>query len=82
MTDGAFENATDVTSIRYRLHPLDVGFDLRRAGHVVEIGDEPQLRVSYPAEDGERRVIDGPRQLVVARLRKLGFTIRLVGGAS
>lgn len=74
MTDLPFDDATDVGSIRHRLHPLDVGFDLRSEGTAVAVGDEPVLRVSYPSAKGERYVVEGPREEVLARLRKLGFT--------
>jgi hypothetical protein len=73
LTDMPFSVARDVISIRYRLHPLDVGFDLRSAGVAVEIGEEPVLRVSYPSAKGERYVVEGPREEVLARLRKFGF---------
>jgi len=74
LTDLPFDDAPEVTSIRYRLHPLDVGFDLRSAGVAVEIGEELTLRVSYPSAKGERYVVEGPREEVLTRLRKLGFT--------
>lgn len=73
VTDITFDDAIDVTSIQYRLHPLDVGFDPREDDMAIAIGDEPTLRVSYPDEQGERRVIEGPRTLVLRRLRRLGF---------
>lgn len=74
VTDEAFDAAGDVGSIRYRLHPLDVGFDLRTQDMPVAIdaADDP-IRVSYPAADHERRVMAGPQSAVLARLRKLGF---------
>ena len=75
LADVHFDDASDVGSIRYRLHPLDVGFDLRELDTAVSIGDEPELRVSYPDEDGERRVMCGPRDVVLARLEELGFRI-------
>lgn len=75
LRDVPFEVAEDVGSIRYRLHPLDVGFDLREQCTAIEFGDEPEIRVSYPAEDHERRVMSGPRALVIARLEELGFRI-------
>ena len=74
VTDEAFDAAGDVGSIRYRLHPLDVGFDLRAQGMPIAIdaADDP-IRVSYPDADRERRVMSGPQVDVLARLRKLGF---------
>jgi hypothetical protein len=76
VSDVPFELALEVTSIRYRLHPLDVGFDLRESSARIVIGREPRLRVSYPARDGSRRVLEGPREAVLRRLRRLGFRFR------
>ena len=81
ITDVPFDLADDVGSIRYRLHPLDVGFDLRDEGMVVAVaaGDDP-LRVSYPGAQGERRVIEGPAQAVLRRLRARGFRFEVRNG--
>lgn len=43
VTDITFDDATDVTSIQYRLHPLDVGFDLREDDMAIAISDEPPI---------------------------------------
>lgn len=75
VTDVSFDDASDVGSIQYRLHPIDVGWDLRETGHVIQIDDAPMLRVSYPDAAGERRVMSGTRAEVVARLRALGFEV-------
>ena len=75
IVDMPFALATDVTSIRYRLHPLDVGFDLRRKEMPVVIDDDP-LRVSYADRHGDRRVMSGPRAAIVARLEELGYRVR------
>lgn len=77
--DVSFDEAEDVTSIAYRLHPIDVGFDLRADDTAIAItrADDP-IRVSYPARDGSRRVMTGPQRPVLARLRRLGF--RFVSG--
>lgn len=74
ITDIAFDDAVNVIGIKYRLHPIDVGFDLRAEDTPVAVSptDDP-MRVSYPAADGSRRVMEGPQPAVVARLRKLGF---------
>lgn len=48
----AFESAKEVTAIGVRLHPLDVGFDLRSAGCVVALPEDAELRVSYPDKLG------------------------------
>lgn len=72
--DGDFDDAGDVRSIRWRLHPLDVGFDLRAERMTVSLEDDIYPRVSY-AEDGARRVIAGPRALVIARLRAAGYEV-------
>lgn len=75
--DMSFEAATDVTSIRYRLAPIDVGFDLRAEGvEVVIDAAEYPLRVSYADDEGERRVLEGSRREVVDRLRALGYVVR------
>jgi len=73
ITDIPFDDASDVHSIQYRLHPIDVGFDLREEGMVVRFSDEPTLRVSYPDDEQERRVMSGPAAAVLQRLRALGF---------
>jgi len=74
ITDIPFDVAEDVTSIGYRLHPLDVGFDLRVQEMAVAVAraDDP-IRVSYPDREGKRRVISGPQDVVLRRLRRLGF---------
>ena len=73
-TDVAFDDASDTNEIRYRLHPLDVGFDLRAQDipAVIDASDEP-IRVSYAARNGERRVIEGPQVDVLQRLRAQGY---------
>lgn len=74
--DVNFDDALDVGSIRYRLHPLDVGWQLKGSGTPVVIDEsEPSLRVSYADRNGERRVMEGPRAAVTARLEKLGYEI-------
>lgn len=81
VTDVEFESAHNVDEITYRLHPIDVGFDLRTAGMLVEIeaGDD-LLRVSYPDRDGDRRVMEGPQPEVLRRLRALGFEFEVRRG--
>lgn len=74
ITDQPFEDAADVGSIRYRLHPLDVGFELRGSGTAIKIApNDVVLRVSYADASGERRVMRGPREAVLYRLRRLGY---------
>ena len=73
ITDVPFDDALDVQGIRYRFHPLDVGFDLRAEGAIVPIALAATMRVSYPARDGSRWVMEGPQDLVARRLRQLGF---------
>ena len=73
MTDVPFETAENVLNISLRLHPIDVGFDLRVQQMAINVGAEDPLRVSYPAEDGSRRVIEGPRSEVLDQLEDLGF---------
>lgn len=79
--DIPFESASDVTAITNRLHPLDVGFDLRGEGVVAQIdcdADESELRVSYATRSGERRVVSGPRREVIAHLRSAGYSVQPV----
>lgn len=79
LIDQPFDRATDVTSIAVRLHPLDVGFDLR-AECITTVVDctGPSLRVSYADRRGERRVMSGPRRAVIQRLRDLGYSVQPV----
>jgi hypothetical protein len=81
ITDTSFDDATDVGGIRYRLHPLDVGFDLRgHGGMAVEVAaEEDPIRISYADAAGERRVINGLQAEVLPRLRRLGYRFRVVG---
>lgn len=76
--DIAFDDADDVGSIQYRLHPLDVGFDLRPENLAVQLekGASP-LRVSYATRSGERRVVEGPAKDVAACLRRAGYRVVL-----
>lgn len=74
IVDIPFDEASDVTSIELRLHPIDVGFDLRSDDIEIEVPASAEtLRVSYPARDGSRRVMSGPRAEVLRRLGLLGF---------
>ena len=74
LVDVPFESAENVGEITYRLHPIDVGFDLRR-GMQVQVAMAPVLRVSYAREDDERRVAEGPFDEVVALLHRNGYRI-------
>lgn len=74
--DTAFDEAGNVGDIQYRLHPLDVGFDLRGEKMPIRVAlDEPTLRVSYADRAGDRRVMYGSTGEVVAKLRKLGYKV-------
>lgn len=77
IADIPFDEAGDVRSIRYRLAPIDVGFDLRAERVPVAIEREDHVRASYAAADGERRVVSGPLELVVQRLRAAGYIIEV-----
>lgn len=79
--DVEFDAAEKVREIRYRLAPIDVGFDLRDVGCKVAVdpADDP-IRVSYPARDGSVRVMAGPQARVLERLRALGFEFTTGGG--
>lgn len=76
VTREPFEAAPDVRSIGLRLHPLDVGWDVRGEGVVVVVplGAEP-LRVSCADEDGARVVLSGPASEVREALRSLGYVV-------
>lgn len=78
VTDIPFDQAVAVTQIRYRLHTIDVGFNLRAEKIKVQINptDDP-IRVSYQGRDGERRVMEGPLSAVLRRLRARGYRFRL-----
>jgi len=77
LIDQPFDQAADVTSISVRLHPLDVGFDLRAEGIVCEIDcSGPELRASYSDERGERRIVSGASREVIARLRAVGYKVQ------
>jgi hypothetical protein len=73
-----FTEATDVGSIAYRLHPIDVGFDLRAMAMPVSIRatDDP-LRVSYANKRGARQVCEGPQLAVVRVLRACGYRVHI-----
>jgi hypothetical protein len=73
----AFEDFPDPLSIQYRLHPSDVGFDLREQNMTVVVADADEISASYPAEDDTRRVITGPIRPVLRILRGLGFKFRV-----
>ena len=75
MIDMPFAEAVDVADIGYRLHPIDVGYDLRAERTPVSIQHEGSIRVSYAAHNGERRVAEGEAALVVALLRSAGYLV-------
>jgi len=77
LTIEPFDKADDVDTIPYRLHPIDVGFDLRIHNTSVAVSaDDDPLRVSYP-KAGERYVVSGPQSEVIEYLRGLGFTFEV-----
>lgn len=75
LTDIPFDDAPNVSAIRYRLHPLDVGFDLRTERIAVAIDCTGDVRVSYADQSGERRVMSGPVIEVVEALRAIGYDV-------
>jgi len=75
LTDMSFDAASDVHAIPYRLHPLDVGFNLRAESIAVQIDRAEEVRVSYADRSGARRVVAGPLAEVVAWLRKVGYKV-------
>jgi len=72
-TDVPWAEAIDTHDIGLRLHPIDVGFDVRAQHMLVSAPAGERLRASYPNELGERWVVAGPRAAVLERLRALGF---------
>lgn len=74
--DVSFCDATDVYGITIRLHPLDVGWDIRCHGCAVSLPPTGVVRVSYASRDGERRVVEGPSDDVAAHLRYHGYDVR------
>lgn len=80
MRDIPFAAAADIGSIQNRIHPLDVGFDLRVQGLAAEIVCEAgaELRVSYADRLGDRRVVAGDRREVIAHLRSVGYAVQPV----
>lgn len=78
VTDVAFDDARDIGLISNRLHPLDVGFSLIGERVLVALVPEPDgsLLVSYADRHGDRRVMSGSADAVVARLRRLGYQIK------
>ena len=76
-TDIPFSDARDVTSIRYRLAPIDVGFDLRE-GVRLEVARAETMRASYATRAGDVRVIEGPQSEVLRRLRGHGYRFLVV----
>jgi len=75
LTDISFDDAVDLHEIPYRLHPIDVGFDLRRQSWAVQIDRAEEVRVSYADRSGARRVVAGPCAEVVAWLRATGYKV-------
>jgi len=65
----------------YKLHPLDVGFDIRMHDMAASIdaADDP-IRVSYASADGRRGVIEGPQAEVLEFLRALGYRFEIRRG--
>jgi hypothetical protein len=74
VVDIPFDEAANVGGIRYRLAPIDVGFDLRvEKMHVAIARSDDPLRVSYGSRKGERRVVSGPQDAVLRHLRRHGY---------
>jgi hypothetical protein len=74
LIDRPFVDDSDSQDIRYRLHPIDVGFDLRAQDCMIAIdpSDDP-IRVSFPGIHGERRILEGAQAEVLRALEGLGF---------
>jgi hypothetical protein len=71
----AFESDPDPQSIVLRLHPLDVGFDLRGRMAVELLDTAPEVRVSFAAKNGDRLVAKGPISMVAAVLTAAGYQV-------
>lgn len=74
--DVPFDQAVDVGSIQYRLHPIDIGYDCREIGQIIAVARADRMRASYP-RGAERWVIDGPQPAVLRSLRGRGFRFRV-----
>jgi hypothetical protein len=76
LRDISYDRAEDPQSIRYRLAPIDVGFDLRLQGMPVTFarGDDP-IRVSYAGRGGVLRVVSGAQDAVARHLRRHGYSV-------
>lgn len=74
VVDIPFDEAANVGEIRYRLAPIDVGFDLRAEKmHVAIARSDDPLRASYGSRKGERRVVSGSQDAVLRHLRRHGY---------
>jgi hypothetical protein len=63
-----------VSAIALRLHPLDVGYDLRGEGTPVAL--PPGVTVaSYARRNGRRYVVTGTPDAVAAELRAAGYKL-------
>ena len=72
-----FDNAENPWDIKYRLAPIDVGFDLRVADMAISVdpADDP-IRVSYE-EAGERYVVEGAQAEVLEHLGQVGYRFEI-----
>jgi hypothetical protein len=72
----SYDSYTGVVSeIRLRLHPLDVGWDLRAEAVVVELPAQPRSLVSAADARGQRVVVEGQTHAVAAWLRRAGYVV-------
>lgn len=74
-SDVRFEDATNTVGIGLRLHPLDVGFDLRAEGVEAAVPEGAELRASYARRNGDRYVMSGLREAVIKALRRQGYKL-------
>lgn len=70
----AFGHFADVSSIRVRLAPIDVGFDLRAQHMAVSLPADTMV-ASYADHVGNRFVVEGTWDEIARVLRKAGYTI-------
>jgi hypothetical protein len=65
----------DPSSIGWRLHPIDVGFDLRSRRVPIIMPATDHAIVSYASSGGDLRVMSGPTHVLEQRLAGAGYLI-------
>lgn len=71
-----FDEADSVYEIQFRLHPIDVGLNLKSTGMVIDTSEAPDpLRASCADRRGVRVVLEGPREEVLKKLKSYGYRL-------